>query len=202
MTSTDTASTTEAPAAVITHTFEGLTVPTAATFRLDASHSEVGFGVKHMMVSKVRGRFGKYEGAIVVADNPLESTVEFSVDMASIDTREENRDNHLRSGDFFEIELHPTMTFKSSKIEHKGGERFAVTGDLTLKGVTKPITLDLTFEGVVTDPYGNQRIGFTGRGELDRYDYGVTYNAAMEAGGFMVGKKISLELELEAVREA
>ncbi|MGH9169989.1 MAG: YceI family protein [Acidimicrobiales bacterium] len=186
----------------LTTDYQGLTVPTAATFHLDAVHSEIGFGVKHMMVSKVRGRFEKYEGKVEVGNDLLASSIEIAVDMSSIDTRDEARNNHLRSADFFEVAAHPTMTFKSTGMEHKGGDRFAVTGDLTIKGVTKPITLDVTYEGVVADPYGGQRIGFSARGELDRYDYGVTFGAALETGGLVVGRKIALEFEIEAVRAA
>ncbi|HEV8064593.1 MAG TPA: YceI family protein [Acidimicrobiales bacterium] len=185
-----------------TKAYEGLTVPTPAAFAIDSAHSEIGFGVKHMMVSKVRGRFGKYDGRIEVADDLLSSQIELSVDMDSIDTREETRDNHLRSDDFFSSATHPKMTFKSTAIRHRGGDKFEVTGDLTIKGVTKPITLDVTYEGVVSDPYGNQRIGFSARGELDRYDYGVSFGAALEAGGLVVAKKVSLEFEIEAVRAA
>jgi polyisoprenoid-binding protein YceI len=196
-TTTDTPTTAE-----LTASYEGLTVPTQSAFAIDATHSEIGFGVKHMMVSKVRGRFGQYAGTIEIADDIVSSKIELAVEMNSIDTRDEGRDNHLRSDDFFGAETHPTMTFKSTDIRHKSGDKFEVTGDLTIKGVTKPITLDVNYEGVVTDPWGAQRVGFSARGELDRFDYGVTFGAALETGGLVVAKKVALEFEIEAVRAA
>jgi polyisoprenoid-binding protein YceI len=184
----------------LTRTSEGLTVPTPASFTVDALHSEIGFVVKHMMVSKVRGRFGSYTGAITVDENLVASKVELSIDVSSIDTREEARDNHLRSDDFFSAATYPKMTFKSTEIVHKGGDRFAVTGDLTIRDITKPITLEVSYEGVVKDPYGGQRIGFSARGELDRFDYGLTWGTALETGGLVVARKVGLEFEIEAVR--
>jgi len=180
--------------------FAGLTIPEPGTFNFDATHTEVGFLVKHMMVSKVRGRFGHYDGSIFIAENPLLSSVEVSIDMNSIDTRDDGRDAHLRSADFFEVGKYPTATFKSTSVLHTGGTDFSVTGNLTIKGVTKPITLDVSFEGVVADPWGNQRVGFTATAELDRFDYDLTFGAALEAGGLVVGRKVSLQFEVEAVR--
>ncbi len=194
---TDTATT-----ELVTRDFEGLTIPKPATFKFDATHSEVGFLVKHMMVSKVRGRFGSYEGSVAFAENPTESTVEITIDMTSIDTRDEGRDAHLRSADFFDVDKYPSATFKSKSVTYKGGSDFAVTGDLTLRDVTRPITLDVSFEGVVADPWGGQRVGFTASGELDRFDYGLSFGAALETGGLVVGKKVSLQFEVEAVRAA
>jgi polyisoprenoid-binding protein YceI len=181
---------------------EGLEAPAPGTFTIDLSHTHIGFVVRHMMVSKVRGRFTSFSGEIVVAEDPLKSSVEVSIDTASIDTHDENRDNHLRSGDFFEIEKYPTITFKSTSITPSGGGSFALTGDLTLRGVTRQITLDTDAEGIVQDPYGNQRIGFSASTEIDREDFGLSYNAAMEAGGVVIGKTVKLELEVEAVRKA
>ena len=190
-------STTEA-----TRQFEGLEVPSAGTFQIDPVHSQVGFVVRHMKVAKVRGRFRDYTGTIEIADDPVESRVVVEVKTASVDTREEQRDAHLRSADFFESDTYPEMTFTSTRVEHRGDNAFDVTGDLTLHGVTKPVTLRAEFEGVVNDPYGNQRIGFTAVGELDRFDFGLTWNAAIEAGGLVVSRKVTLELEVEAVRPA
>jgi polyisoprenoid-binding protein YceI len=196
---TDTATTATAPQV---HDFKGVTVPAPGTFVIDGTHSQVGFVVRHLMVSKVRGRFAEYEGTVNVAENLVDSTVDVTVKVASIDTREEARDNHLRADDFFSAETFPELTFKSTKVEHKGGSKFAVTGDLTIRGTTKPVTLDATFEGVVQDPWGGQRIGFTATAEIDRYDFGLTYNAAIEAGGVVISRKITIELEIEAVRQA
>ena len=193
---------TDTATATLTTKFEGIAVPTAGTFDIDAVHSDLGFLVKHMMVSKVRGRFGTYSGKVEVAESLLDSTVELEIDVNSIDTREDGRDTHLRSADFFDAEKYPKLTFKSTSIKHSGGSDFVVLGDLTMKGITNPVSLDVSYEGVVADPYGNQRIGFTIKGELDRYEYGLTWGAALETGGLVVGKKITLQFEIEAVRAA
>jgi polyisoprenoid-binding protein YceI len=196
-------STKDAPGgATLTREWKGLTVPTPGLFKLDAAHTQIGFLARHMMVSKVRGRFAEYEGNIVVADDLLDSSVEVTIKVQSVDTREDARDNHLRSPEFFESETHPEITFKSTRIEHVGGDRFAVTGLLTIKSVTHEITLDASYEGVVIDPYGGQRIGFAAKAELDRFDYGLTWAGALETGGLVVGRKVILEFELEAVRQA
>ncbi|MGH9297918.1 MAG: YceI family protein [Acidimicrobiales bacterium] len=184
-----------------TRSWDDVTIPAPGTFAIDPSHTQVGFVARHMMVSKVRGSFTDYSGTIVVAEDPLLSTVEVEVQVASIDTRDANRDNHLRSGDFFEAESHPTLTFKSSKVEHGGGNDFTITGDLTIKGMTKPVVLDATFEGVVTDPYGNERLGFTASSEIDRFEFGLEWNSALETGGLVVGRKVKLEIEAEATRK-
>ncbi len=202
MSDASTSDTTTAPATVLTREWKGLTVPTPGVFKLDPAHTHVGFLARHMMVSKVRGRFGDYDGTIVIADDLLESTVEVKIKVESIDTREDARDNHLRSPDFFEAETHPEITFKSSKIEQVGDEQFAITGLLTIKSVSREITLDTSYEGVVADPFGGQRIGFTAKAELDRFDFGLTWGAALETGGLVVGRKVALEFELEAVRQA
>jgi polyisoprenoid-binding protein YceI len=185
-----------------TRDWNGLTIPSPGTFTLDLSHSQVGFVARHMMVAKVRGQFTKYTGTIELAEDPLQSKVNVEVEVASIDTRDEARDGHVRSGDFFDVEKFPTLTFASTKVEHRGGSDFAVTGDLTIKGVTKPVTLDVTFEGVVQDPYGNQRLGFSAETDIDRYDYGIEFNAALETGGVVVGRKVKLEIEAETTRTA
>jgi polyisoprenoid-binding protein YceI len=204
MTDTDTTASEagSAPATPLTREWKGMTVPAPGVFKLDPAHTHLGFLARHMMVSKVRGRFADYDGTIVVADDLLESSVDVTIKVESIDTREEARDGHLRSADFFEVETHPEITFKSSRIEHVGDEQFAITGELTIKSVSKEITLEASYEGVVTDPYGGQRIGFDVRGELDRFDFGLTWGAALETGGLVVGRKINLEFQLEAVRQA
>jgi polyisoprenoid-binding protein YceI len=171
----------------------------AATWTIDPIHSEVGFSVRHMMVSKVRGRFTKFSGEIVTAANPLESTVTASIDLSSIDTGQEQRDNHIRSADFFEVETYPTMTYTSRGIRAEDGE-YVLDGDLTLKGVTKTVPLRLELNGFGPDPYGGYRAGFTATGEINRRDFNVSFNAPMANGGVVVADKIQLHLEIEAVR--
>jgi polyisoprenoid-binding protein YceI len=186
---------------VTTRVVNGLTLPTTGTFVLDKSHTEVGFIVRHLMVSKVRGRFTDYEGTIVVADDPSESSVEVIIQAASINTNDENRDKHVRTNDFLSTDEFPALTFRSTKVELSLGGDWKVNGDLTVRGVTRPIVLDVQFEGVIQDPWGNQRLGFAASGEIDRNDFGVSFNAALETGGFVVSPKIKLEIEAEAVRQ-
>jgi len=170
----------------------------AGRWTIDPVHSEVGFTVRHMMVSKVRGKFTKYEGELVTGDNPLESSVQASIDLNSIDTGNPDRDNHLRSADFFEVENFPTMTFRSTGVREDGGD-YILDGELTLKGVTKPVSLKLELGGFGQDPYGGTRAGFTATGEIQRSDFHVDFNAALETGGVVVSDKVSLHLEIEAV---
>ena len=197
MSDTTTTSTT-APA---NRTWEGVEIPVAGTYGFDLSHSRVGFVVRHLMVSKVRGQFSQFEGTVVVAENPTDSKVEVSIDAASIDTRDETRDNHLRSADFFEADSNPKLTFASTAVRHVKGNDFEVDGDLTIHGTTKPVTLKVELEGVLTDPWGMSRAGFTASTEIDREDWGLTYNQALEAGGVVVGKKITIEIEAEVVKQ-
>jgi len=171
----------------------------AATWNIDPVHSEVGFSVRHMMVSKVRGRFTKFSGQLVTADNPLQSSVTAEIDLTSINTGQEQRDQHIQSADFFEVETYPTMTFKSTGIRVEDGE-YILDGDLTLKGVTKNVPLRLELQGFGEDPYGGYRAGFTATGELNRRDFNVNFNAPMQNGGVVVADKIQLHLEIEAVK--
>jgi polyisoprenoid-binding protein YceI len=190
--------TTSTPAA---RDFHGVTIPAAGTFAVDASHSTVQFVARHMMVSKVRGKFGSYSGTITVADDPLQSSVQISIDPATVDTGDEGRDGHLTSPDFFDVAAHPEITFTSTAVRQDQGATFAVDGDLTVRGVTKPITLDVDFEGVGQDPWGGERIGFSTEIELDREDFGLTWNQALETGGVLVGKKVRIDIDIEAVRQ-
>ncbi len=153
------------------------------------SHSTVGFFVKHLMVAKTRGRFGQFHGTVVIADDPLQSSVEVEIDMASVDTRDEGRDDHLRSPDFFDVEQYPTMTYRSTAVTAAGNGKWAVDGDLTAHGVTQPVRLLVDFEGGVTDPWGNARAGFSATAELDREAFGITFNQVLEGGGVMVGQE-------------
>jgi polyisoprenoid-binding protein YceI len=173
------------------------------TYTFDAAHTRIGFSARHAMVSKVRGAFNELEGSVTIdGDNPSDSSVSVTVQVASVDTRQPQRDEHLRSSDFFELEKYPTITFTSTAIEHKGGNDFEVTGDLTIKDTTKSITFPLEFNGSAKDPWGGTRIGFEGGTTLSRGDYGITFNAALETGGVLVSDKINLEFEIEAVKNA
>jgi polyisoprenoid-binding protein YceI len=184
---------------VTSRTVNGVEYPAVGTYAIDASHTQLGFAVRHMAVSKVRGRFGTFEGTIDIAENPVDSKVSLSIDATSVDSRDENRDNHLRSGDFFDIEHHPQWAFASTSIAAVTPTEWKVTGDLTIRGVTKPVTLDVSLEGVVKDPYGNHRVGFSGSTSINREDFDVSFGAVMETGGLVVGKKVDIELEVEAV---
>jgi polyisoprenoid-binding protein YceI len=181
-------------------TAPALTIPgyLAGTWDIDPVHSDVSFSVRHMMVSKVKGRFDTFAGSIVTADNPLDSTVTAEIDLASIDTKNDQRDGHIRSADFFDVEKNPTMTFVSTGVSVSGDE-FLITGELTLKGVTKPVTLKTEFNGVGPDPYGGTRVGFSATTEISRNDFGVDISMPLDGGGVVVGDKISISLEIEAV---
>jgi polyisoprenoid-binding protein YceI len=185
----------------LTRQWEGLEIPTPGTFALDTVHSQVGFVTRHMMVSKVRGRFGTFDGAIVIADNPLESSVDVNIDVSSIDTGEKQRDEHLLSSDFFEHERNPKIEFKSTGVRHVGGGDFVLSGNLIVRGVSRPVELTFEYSGVANDPWGNQRLGFSAKTEVDREDFGLTWNQALETGGFLIGKKSTIEIEGEAVRQ-
>ena len=178
------------------------TTPLAAgRWAVDASHSSVEFVARHL-VAKTRGRFTSFQGAVVVGDTVETSSAEATIDVASVDTGEPQRDGHLRSGDVFDAEQHPTMTFRSTRIRHLGGDRFAADGELTLRGVSHPVTLDAEFHGVTTDPWGGVRAGFSATTELDREAFGLTWNQVLETGGLLVGKKVKIEIEAELIRQA
>ena len=170
----------------------------AGTWTIDPSHSEVGFTVRHLAVSKVRGLFETFEGSITIAENPLESSVTAEIDLSSINTRDAQRDGHLKSGDFFDVETHPKMTFTSTSVV-ADGDSYQVAGNLTIKGVTKPVTLDLEFNGVGADPWGGTRAGFTASGQLSRKEFGIDFNIPLDGGGVVIGDKITVVLEVEAV---
>ena len=185
-----------------TREFDGLVIPAAGTYLLDAAHKRVGFVVRHLMVSKVRGEFAEASATITVAENPLESTVSATIQTTSISTGQADRDNHLRTGDFFEAEKYPTIEFRSTGVKSHDGNEFVLVGDLTIKDVTKSVELDVEFEGVGRSPYGFDLFGFSATTEIDREDWGLTYNMALESGGVMIGKKIKIEIEGEAIRQA
>ncbi|MEP7023422.1 MAG: YceI family protein [Actinomycetota bacterium] len=173
----------------------------AGTWSIDPVHSEVGFSVRHMMVSKVRGKFKTFSGQLVTGESPLGSSVTAEIDLASIDTGSEQRDGHIRSADFFEVETYPTMTYTSTGIRQHGDD-FVLDGDLTLKGVTQSVPLKLELNGFGPDAFGGYRAGFTATGELNRRDFNVNFSAPMETGGAVVADKITLHLEIEAVLDA
>lgn len=177
----------------------GVELPAAGTWEIDPAHSHVSFVVRHLLVSKVRGKFGTFSGTIEVAEAPEESKVTGTVEAASVDTGEPNRDAHIRSGDFLDVENHPTITFTASGPIKKGDDRFTLTGDLTIRGITKPVTLDGEYLGVIVHPQMGTRLGLSASGEVNKDDFGVSYNAALEAGGFVVGKTIRIEVEAEAI---
>ena len=168
------------------------------TWDIDASHSTVGFSVRHMMVSKVRGYFTKFSGEIVTAEDPAQSTVTATIDMDSIDTRQEQRDAHIRSADFFDVGNHTHMTFRSTEVRTDGAD-WTVVGDLTIKGITKPVVLALELNGFGPDAYGGTRAGFSARTEISRKEYGVDIDMPLDGGGVVVGDKTSIEPEIEAV---
>jgi polyisoprenoid-binding protein YceI len=189
----------ELPMTTTTTDFRTLT----GTYALDAAHSRIGFVARHAMVTKVRGAFNDIEGtATIDGENPENSKVNVTIKVDSIDTRNEQRDGHLRTNDFLDIENFPTITFTSTSVKHDGGNDFEVTGDLTIKGVTKSITLPLEFQGAAKDPFGNDRIGFEGSVVVNRKDWGITWNAALETGGVLVSEKVTLEFEISAVKTA
>ena len=166
------------------------------TWTLDPTHSEVGFSVRHLMISKVRGTFENFDVTVVTAENPLDSTVEATIDVASVNTKLEARDAHLRASDFFLAEEYPTITFRSTSIAGEP-DSFTVTGDLTMRGVTRPVTLAGEFGGVMTDGYGNVKAGATLTTTINRHDFGVSWNAALEAGGATLGDDVTITLDIQ-----
>ncbi len=173
------------------------------TWAIDPAHAELGFAVRHLMLSTVRGRFGAVNGTITVDENdPTSAKVDVTIDVTSIDTRQEMRDNHLRSADFFDAANHATMHFVSKRIDGDVTKTFRLIGDLTIRGTTREITLDATFEGRTTDPWGNDRAGFSATGKLNRRDFGLNWNQALETGGVVVGDEVKLTLDVEVVRQA
>ena len=173
------------------------------TYTLDPAHTRIGFVARHAMVTKVRGAFNEFTGtAVLDGANPANSRVEVTIEAASIDTRNAQRDEHLRSNDFLAMQEYPKITFTSTGVRQAGETTYEVTGDLTIKGVTNPVTIPFTFEGAAKDPFGNLRAGFEGSVTVNRKDYGITWNAALETGGVLVSDKVTLEFEVSAVKNA
>ena len=169
----------------------------AGTWDIDPVHSHVGFAARHLMVSKVRGNFGKFEGQIVTAEDPLQSSATATIDTASFDTGNEQRNGDVKSENFLDVANHPTMTYRSTRIRQDGGKLYA-DGDLTIKGVTQPVELVVEVNGFGPDPYGGTRLGLSATGEINRNDYGISFNVALPTGGVMISEKIQLEIEVEA----
>lgn len=172
-------------------------------YTIDPAHSTLGFTARHAMVTNVKGKFDEFTGALHLdGADPSASTASLDIQMSSIDTGSADRDGHLKSADFFKTDEFPTMTFRSTKAESLGGDDYRVTGDLTILGTTRPISIDLEFNGAAKDPFGNHRVGFEGKAELLRSDWGITWNAALETGGVLVSDKIKLSFDISAIREA
>jgi polyisoprenoid-binding protein YceI len=184
----------------MTQSTNSATIPgyRTGTWQIDPVHTDVSFSVRHMMVSKVRGYFTEFAGTIVTAENPTESSVIASVALNSIDTRNEQRDNHIRSADFFDVAQHPTMTYRSTGLSGNG-ENWTVDGELSLHGVTRRVPLSLELNGFTADPYGGQRAGFSATAEINRRDFGIDISMPMDGGGVVVGDKVTITLEVEAV---
>ncbi|MEU5310088.1 YceI family protein [Streptomyces sp. NPDC021562] len=172
-------------------------------YTIDPAHSTLGFVARHAMVTNVKGSFQDFEGTLHLdGEDPSKSTASLDIQMASITTGSPDRDGHLKSADFFKTDEFPTMTFRSTKAEALGDEDYRITGDLTILGVTKPVTIDLEFNGAAKDPFGNERVGFEGKAEIKRSDWGVTWNAALETGGVLVSDKIKLNFDISAIKNA
>jgi polyisoprenoid-binding protein YceI len=182
----------------LTREHKGAAVPAAGTYDFDVSHSDVSFTVRHMMVSKVRGHLAAPSGSFTIAEDPHDSSVEVELDWSTVDTGDANRDTHLKSADFVDVEKFPTIKFRSTGVRHVKDDKWAVEGVLTIQDVTKPVILDLEFNGIGQDPFGNVKAGFSATTKINREDFGLTYNAALETGGFLVGKDVTIEIDVEA----
>lgn len=185
-----------------TRILEGVEAPTPGDWVFDTPHTNLMFVARYAMLTKVRGHFNTFRGTIHVADRLEDSWVELTIDAASITTDNDTRDNHLRSGDFLDLANHPTITFRSTKVDLLGDNELRVTGDLTIRGVTKEVVLDAEYAGVGKDAYGRTRVALSARTEIERYDFGVSWNMALETGGLLVGKKVQIELEVQALPSA
>jgi polyisoprenoid-binding protein YceI len=184
---------------VASREWNGVQFPKAGTWALDPAHTTIEFEAKHLMVAKVRGRFTEFEGALRIADDPTQSSVTVTIKAATLDTQTQQRDDHLRSADFLEVDKHPDITFVSTAVEHDEDDDWKIRGDLTIHGVTGPVTLKTEYSGQTGDPWGGQRAAFSAETKIDREDWGLTWNQALEAGGWLVSKEIRIRLEVEAV---
>ncbi|MEV7675998.1 YceI family protein [Streptomyces sp. NPDC088752] len=194
---------TESATAVATLPVDPALAALTGDYTIDPAHSSIGFTVRHAMVTNVRGTFAEHEGTLKLdGTDPGASTASIDVRIASVDTGIADRDGHLRGGDFFDAERFPLMTFRSTRAEQLGGDAYRITGDLTIKDVTRPLSIDLEFNGTATDVYGNERVGFEGSAEILRSEWGLTWNAALETGGVMVSDKVKLNFDISAIKNA
>jgi polyisoprenoid-binding protein YceI len=187
--------------ALSTRIFDGVSIPEPGTYALDPAHTTVGFVARHLVVSKVRGSFTDVSGTITVAENPLTSSVDVVIGAASFTTGVADRDNHVRSADFLDVEHYPTLAFRTVGLTHTAGGAFTLAGELTIRDVTRPIELAVELEGAARNPWGREVIAFTASGEIDREEFGITWNQALETGGVLVGKTVKIEIAAEAVRQ-
>jgi len=183
-------------------THDGRLIPSAGVYEIDPAHTDVEFVGRHMMITKVRGRFSDVRGRITIAEEPEDSHVEVEIGVASVSTGNGDRDTHLKSGDFFDVERYPTVTFRSTTVRALPDNTWEVDGDLTIRDVTRPVTLQVDFDGGGASPFGDQRIGFSAATDVNREDFGLTYNVALETGGVLVGKTARIELSVQAVAAA
>ncbi len=181
-------------------TVEESSVPAAGRYEIDPSHSVVEFSIRHLGLARVRGRFTSFRGTLHIAEDPFESRLEATIDAASIDTSDPQRDGHLRSPDFLDVETHPQIQFHSTEIR-QDGDKWLVDGELAVRDRTRPVTLSVEFEGEARDPWGNARLGLSAAAEVSRDEFGLTWNQPLEAGGWLVGKQVKIELSVEAVRQ-
>jgi polyisoprenoid-binding protein YceI len=184
-----------------TRNFNEHEVPLPGRWLIDSSHSQIEFVARHMMIAKTRGRFREFSGTIMIAEDPCESSVKAVIEAATIDTGDATRDGHLRSADFLDVEHYPQITFESTSVRPARGDHWEVHGDLTIRNITRPVTLDTEFCGSVQDPWGNLRSAFLASTEINREDFDVTWNQVLESGGFLVGKGVKIEVDVEAVRQ-
>lgn len=177
--------------------------PYNGTWTIDPTHTRLGFVARHAMVTKVRGSFTEFSGTMALdGSEPSSSSISLTAQLASVDTGSPDRDAHLRSADFFDVENHPVMTFRSTSVKQTGDDEFILAGDLTIKEVTRPVEIEVELDGIVTDPWGNQRAGFEGEAEISRKDFGLTWNVPLEAGGWLVSDKIKIQLDVSATKDA
>jgi polyisoprenoid-binding protein YceI len=182
-------------------TVDGLPVPAPGVLVVDPAHSSIEAIVRHLMIAKVKGRFLSFSGLVHVAEDPLQSWAEVTIDAASIDTGEPQRDEHLRSADFLDVKRYPTIEFKTTFLSKTGRAKFQAGGDLTMRGATHPVAVDCEYKGLVTDPWGNERLILTAESEFDRTRWGIAWNEALETGGVLVGTQVQVEAEIQAVRQ-
>lgn len=179
---------------------DGADLPVTGTWRVDPAHADIGFHGRHFLITTVRGRFTKFDATVEIAERPEDSNIDVTIDMGSVDTGDRSRDDHLRSADLFDVDRHPTATFRSTAITWSGS-RGTLTGDLTIRGVTRTVALDVEFLGGLRDPWGFDRASFTATGRINREEWGITWNMPLASGGFLVSREIGLELHVELIRQ-